>query len=142
MSMFFFRAKCVFIFIEIIEIEIWGILWIQIVNPKNRGRGYNYSEGCSLKVKNNNVPLLLRFKSVSKPFQISFLDRTLIGTKGGMKICTLLYNSTTETRKNERFRLFREFRGRKEFGKKSLNILICFTSRVLPRRVHPPDGVA
>ena len=47
--MFFFRAKCVFIFIEIIEIEIWGILGIQIVNPKNRGRGYNYSEGCSHK---------------------------------------------------------------------------------------------
>ena len=83
MSMFFFRAKCVFIFIEIIEIEILGILWIQIVNPKNRGRGYNYSEGCSHKVKNVSVPLLLRFKSVSKPFQIPFLDRTLIGTKGG-----------------------------------------------------------
>ena len=47
MCMFFFRAKCVSIFIEIIEIEIWGILWIQIVNPKYRGRGYNYSEGYS-----------------------------------------------------------------------------------------------
>ena len=69
--MFFFRAKCVFIFIEIIEIEIWGILGIQIVNQKNRGRGYNYSEGCSQKV----IPLLLRFKSVAKPFQIPFLDR-------------------------------------------------------------------
>ena len=50
--MFFFRAKCVFIFIEIIEIEIWGRLGIQIVNPKYRERGYNYSEGSSLKVKN------------------------------------------------------------------------------------------
>ena len=47
MCMFFFRAKCVSIFIEIIEIEIWGMLGIQIVNPKYRGRGYNYSEGYS-----------------------------------------------------------------------------------------------
>ena len=142
MSMFFFRAKCVFIFIEIIEIEIWGILGIQIVNPKNRGRGYNYSEGCSHKVKNVSVPLLLRFKSVSKPFQIPFLDRTKIGTKRGMKRCALLYNSTTENTKERKTRMFREFRGRKEFGKKSLNILIYFTSRVLLRRVHLPDGVA
>ena len=43
---------------------------------------------------------------------------------------------------NEKFRLFREFRGRKEIGKKSLNILICFTSRVLLRRVHLPDDAA
>ena len=72
MCMFFFRAKCVSIFIEIIEIEIWGILGIQTVNPKYRGYGYNYSEGSSLKV----ITLLLRFKSVAKPFQIPFLDRT------------------------------------------------------------------
>ena len=33
-------------------------------------------------ILNVSVPLLLRFKSVSKPFQIPFIDRTLIGTKG------------------------------------------------------------
>ena len=47
--MFFFRAKCVSIFIEIVEIEIWGILGIQTVNPKYRGYGYNYSEGQQMK---------------------------------------------------------------------------------------------
>lgn len=52
MCIFFFRAKCVSIFIEIIEIEIWGILGTQIVNPKYIGYGGNYSEGSSQKVKN------------------------------------------------------------------------------------------
>ena len=65
-------------FIVIIEIEIWGILGIQMVNPKYRESGYNYSEGSSLKV----ITLLLRFKSVSNPFQVPFLDRTQIDAKG------------------------------------------------------------